>query len=245
MALTQKQYRDALAYEGKKAESTTINGDYTDQRWAVDTIKSLMERQKSLNLAQFFDVKFACGTKPRLFLSENGELGQFNKGAKKWGYPVLGNLTITQIVTYAANQDASTKAHLNQIRCVEKYVAQAKKAGFTNHFIRKCLNANPLCSPFENGLSSGVPIEGQLVSVKSLAKYCEQYFGIDLIASIAERKSLRTGRFPYNGYDGSIELRLNEAGDYQGWFNKEYRNCGNGRYYLLINEEQFVGYDID
>lgn len=26
---------------------------------------------------------------------------------------------------------------------------------------------------------------------------------------------------------------------------KEYRNCGNGYYYLLINDNSMIGYDID
>lgn len=26
---------------------------------------------------------------------------------------------------------------------------------------------------------------------------------------------------------------------------KEYRNCGNGYYYLLINDDFMIGYDID
>ena len=28
-------------------------------------------------------------------------------------------------------------------------------------------------------------------------------------------------------------------------FSKEFRNCGNGYYYLLINDEYMIGYDID
>ena len=28
-------------------------------------------------------------------------------------------------------------------------------------------------------------------------------------------------------------------------FSKEYRNCGNGYYYLLINDEYVIGYDVD
>jgi len=28
-------------------------------------------------------------------------------------------------------------------------------------------------------------------------------------------------------------------------FSEEFRGCGNGYYYLLINDENFIGYDID
>ena len=27
--------------------------------------------------------------------------------------------------------------------------------------------------------------------------------------------------------------------------NMEYENCGNGYYYMLINEDRFIGIDID
>lgn len=246
MPLTQKQYQNALSYQGAAVQSTVdVSSEASDQQKAVEQVKSLMEKQKSLS-CKLFEVEFSCRTKPRLFISEEGLLGQFSKGAKKWGSPVLGNYTITKIVTYAANaDDANVLKHQAQIRCVAKYMEQAKKAEFSNRFIRKCLNANPLCSAFENGLSSGNKIEGKLVSVRSLAKHCEQYFGIDLVSEIAGRKNLRTGRFPYQGYEGSIQLKLDESGDYHGWFNCEFKGCGNGYYYLLINNDHFIGYDID
>ena len=31
----------------------------------------------------------------------------------------------------------------------------------------------------------------------------------------------------------------------RGYFAKEFRNCGNGYYYLLINDNYFIGYDVD
>ena len=39
--------------------------------------------------------------------------------------------------------------------------------------------------------------------------------------------------------------RQQENGDMMAGFSKEYRNCGNGYYYLLINDEWMIGYDID
>ena len=34
-------------------------------------------------------------------------------------------------------------------------------------------------------------------------------------------------------------------GDVKAGFCKEYRNCGNGYYYLLINDTYVIGCDID
>lgn len=36
-----------------------------------------------------------------------------------------------------------------------------------------------------------------------------------------------------------------KQGDIHGGFSKERRNCLNGFYYLLINDSNFIGYDID
>ena len=36
-----------------------------------------------------------------------------------------------------------------------------------------------------------------------------------------------------------------ENGDMAAGFGKEFRNCGNGYYYLLVNDEYMIGYDID
>ena len=52
-------------------------------------------------------------------------------------------------------------------------------------------------------------------------------------------------QFDYNGYDGSVSFVKDDKGDFRGYFAKEFRNCGNGYYYLLINDNYFIGYDVD
>lgn len=44
---------------------------------------------------------------------------------------------------------------------------------------------------------------------------------------------------------GTLWCEPRENGDMAAGFSKEYRNCGNGYYYLLINDEYMIGYDID
>ncbi len=36
-----------------------------------------------------------------------------------------------------------------------------------------------------------------------------------------------------------------KAGDIAAGFSKEYRGCANGYYYALIDDEHFIGIDID
>ena len=47
------------------------------------------------------------------------------------------------------------------------------------------------------------------------------------------------------GYDGTLWCEPRDNGDMLAGFSKEYRNCGNGYYYLLINDDYVIGYDID
>lgn len=55
--------------------------------------------------------------------------------------------------------------------------------------------------------------------------------------AIANRRSYSC-RFD-NGYDGSVEIRFgDEPGDPRAWCSEEYRNCGNGHYYLLLDENK-------
>ena len=70
--------------------------------------------------------------------------------------------------------------------------------------------------------------------------------------SLAERRSYRSGRFDFRGYDGTLWIEIADKddgyyrrGDIKAGLSKEYRGCGNGYYYLLIDDEHFIGVDID
>ena len=52
------------------------------------------------------------------------------------------------------------------------------------------------------------------------------------------------GRSP-NGRDYSVEVKLCEDGTLRGWFSSEYKGCGNGDYYILINATQAVFVEKD
>ena len=63
--------------------------------------------------------------------------------------------------------------------------------------------------------------------------------------ALKQGEKFSTGRFDFCGYDGTLWCEPRENGDMAAGFSKEYRNCGNGYYYLLINDEYMIGYDID
>lgn len=70
--------------------------------------------------------------------------------------------------------------------------------------------------------------------------------------ALKERRDYNSHRFDFRGYDGSLWLKVIEKddgyyniGDIAAGFSKEYRGCVNGYYYLLIDDEHFIGADID
>ena len=47
------------------------------------------------------------------------------------------------------------------------------------------------------------------------------------------------------GYDNSVEVKLCDDGIKRGWYSEEYRNCGNGHYYLLLDATHAIFYEDD
>lgn len=128
----------------------------------------------------------------------------------------------------------------------EKFIRKAKLATFKSDFVQTCLKADPSKSPYENGLSTGVPIEGKIITLKSFGKqypWIEQQFR----EALKERRPYRSGRVPFRGYEATLELWFTDEAKtlMNGSLSLEYKDCGNGYYYMLVNDDEFIGYDID
>ena len=191
------------------------------------------------------------GTKRRIFLSNNGVVCYFPKGMKRRGYP----LNINE-VTSLIEEKEKTEIDIDQVeyKIVAKFRKQALKAKFKNSFIESCINLPATFekwvvegkkSAYHYSITTGCSVTGQLITIESFKKHLPDYVFNNIKNAIETQTSYSTHRFPYNGYEGSFEFKKEENGDFRGWFNKEYKNCGNGYYYLLINEENFIGYDKD
>ncbi len=60
--------------------------------------------------------------------------------------------------------------------------------------------------------------------------------------AIADKKSIR---FNWrNVYDNTLEI-IGTNGIYRGYYSEEYRNCGNGHYYLLFDATHAIYYEDD
>ena len=67
----------------------------------------------------------------------------------------------------------------------------------------------------------------------------------DFKAAVRKCEDFHSFRFDFCGYGGSLWVNRKGDGKVTAGFSKEYRGYGNGYYYLLINDETFIGYDVD
>ena len=207
------------------------------------------EQIEKINKREITEAILTDGSKVRIFFGINGYLCQFKKGSRKYGY-VLDENRIQSLVEPKVKK-VKTPDEIN-FKMISKFRKEALKATFTNEFIRDCIALPDTFekwvnegkkSPYEYSITTGCKITGDLVSIKSLAK--KNYWLQRLSEAIKNKENFLSGRFDLYGYDGSIQFKKEDNGDFKGWLSKEYRDCGNGYYYLLINDEYFIGYDID
>ena len=187
--------------------------------------------------------------KKRLFISSIDLLCYFGKNCKRLGYVFTEEMAMRVV---RVGKKTQGDLDIQNFKLIQKYRKQAEKATHTNNFIKQCLSLPKTFEQwvsegkkglYDSGITTGNRIDGQLISIKSIAE--KIYNGQEFINAVQNKKDFTSRRFGFNGYEGSIELKTFEDGEFQGWFSKEFKNCGNGYYYLLINDKFFIGYDVD
>jgi len=80
---------------------------------------------------------------------------------------------------------------------------------------------------------------------KSIAwhKYDRQHESAEVEKAIKDKKDY-SKRWT-NGYDNSLEILFADNDYPRGWYSEEYRNCGNGHYYLLFDATHAIFYEND
>lgn len=194
-------------------------------------------------------------TRYRLFYNTDRDvLGYFMPYRKRHGHVFSDNMLdqITKII-YKKNVIDNNITNYN---LVKKYRNLANKASFTNEFIRECQNLpNTYEEWVEDGkktiydyrITTGNRIDGNIISFKRISK--KYPYAIQMLKNVIENKipgEIKIcSRVPFSGYEMTITTKLYENGDLMVWLALEYVNCGNGYYYLLINDDKFIGTDID
>ena len=114
-----------------------------------------------------------------------------------------------------------------------------------HNWLRKIAAADPEKSLYENHITTGTVIDGMCISLARIEKYCGSTSMALFRKALKDGKTFSTSRFDFCGYDGTLWCEPDGEGGMKAGFSKEYRDCGNGYYYLLINDKFMIGYDID
>jgi hypothetical protein len=188
----------------------------------------------------------------RFFISGNGVLCYFKTGSRKRGFPVDEDL-FSKFKNYVGKPSELDKKKI-EFRIIEKFRKYAEKASFDNNFIRQCKelpktldewSKDNYKSAYEYGITTGCKITGQIISLNSIAKQYPQ--AVERARECIKNKTIGTclSTVPFRNYDTSMSFQLNDKNELVGFLSLEYKGCGNGYYYLLINDENFIGYDVD
>lgn len=181
--------------------------------------------------------------KKRLFMSAQGNVCEFAPRSRKRGYAIPLNV----VESWRSIEEVQR----NEADTVVKFRRYAARASFPSAFVRKCLAADPTKDCYENRLTTGTRIDGEIISLNAIERYASGYVRA-FRKALMERREYHSCRFDFRGYDGSLWIEIaekddsyNRKGDVMAGFSKEYRGCGNGYYYSLIDDEHFIGTDID
>lgn len=192
----------------------------------------------------------------RFFVTKNNILCQYKKGSSRTGlrfteeqFRTLEKFQSPKVLT---DEDKSKK----QFAELDKYRKMAEKASFTNNFVESCKNLPKTfqqwkdegCkSLYEYHITTGNAIDGKVISIKRIGKQYPHFAERLKQAIINKTETTICSRVPFAGYEMTIEVMNKEgaAGEFKAFLSLEFKGCGNGYYYLLINDENFIGYDVD
>lgn len=181
------------------------------------------------------------GRRRRLFINRDSDvIGIIAIGKRRRGYVFNDWQSIEKVYIPTEESHAERERKL-----ILKYQRLASKATFQNAFLRDIAKADLTKSLYENHITTGNAIDGKCVRLATIEKYCGSWMVRMFREAIQKHERFSSNRFDFCGYDGTIWVEPKDNGDITAGFSKEYRNCGNGYYYLLINDETFIGYDID
>lgn len=182
------------------------------------------------------------GKRRRLFINRGENvIGIVAPKKRKFGYVFTNWASIEQIY-YPSQEQEETNTDRKMIL---KYQKLARLATHTNDWLRQIAGADLEKSLYENRITTGTRIDGKCIRLSTIEKYCGMTNMHLFRQAMKNKKKFSTCRFDFCGYDGTLWCESRENGDMKAGFSKEYRNCGNGYYYLLINDEYMIGYDID
>jgi hypothetical protein len=229
------------------------------------TYPNLLQRVAAKEIATAIDRN---GKKHRFFVSKGGSLCVYYPRCSRRGV-LLNYSDLDNFVKYLpppAPVDPASERGLRACydRTIGKYKKLAGLASFTNGFNESCRalpdfdtwrsepKQKSLC---DYGITTGNRIDGVVISVARLAlefpvamSRFRAAIGGEADSHLPKGKAgdfTFLSRVPFAGYEATGRLSRTEDGALSGCLSLEYKGCLNGYYYLLINDDTFIGYDVD
>lgn len=194
----------------------------------------------------------------RLFISDGGLICEYNRGSRHYGH-ILNTDNVVSIEPIVKKTDVEiTRAFIKNV-C--KYLEKSGLWSNVLHDFRILLSLDDErlekyinCGWDENTKWSdelGL-ISGRMCGLDDLK--CSAKMGIKSInyfrwdkdsmtaefkKAIANKETYSSPRW-YKGYDNSLSCRLLEDGVMCAWYSEEFKNYGNGHYYLAIDEKHAI-----
>ena len=211
------------------------------------------------NDKQTFTITWSNGTKTknRLFVSSNGMLCEFKKGCHRWGYPI-SPYNIVSIECIAKKVVTPVDHFRRNVKNIIKYLSAS---GLWSPMLETAkmfltLTDEELLAAKTDWDSYSNLMKGKLKGYSWFGVDCYFYLFTDraiktvnydrwsreydtkVVADHIANKERYSTRWR-KGYDNSLELRFDT--DYnRGWYSEEYKDCGNGHYYFLLDEKHVL-----
>lgn len=197
------------------------------------------------------------GTIDRFFISTTDDLCYFARGSSRRGYYVSMSIFDSYSKFKVKKEKTEEEKLKSEYRLISKYKTMAEKASFSNDWIEDCKKL-PTFEEFKNykkeneygllynfRITTGNKIDGKVISLSRIEKKYPSAIK-KLREAIASQTAVGTiiSTVPFAGYEMTISVEQRESGII-GYLSLEFKGCGNGYYYLLINDENFIGYDVD
>lgn len=111
------------------------------------------------------------------------------------------------------NKNTRPETAATDYRLVRKYQREAAKAGFTNPFIRKIQNADCNKTLYENRITTGNCIDGQIITLDAVRKWCGTGVYLQFCKAVENHTPFHSSRFNFRGYDGSLWVEPHDNDD--------------------------------
>ena len=188
----------------------------------------------------------------RLFIdNQYGKLCYFLPKSRKKG-ALFTQTMFNQITKFISNKKEDFNLNDYNWKIIQKYKKYSQSASFTNEFIRKCQNIDDYQTWVANGckdlyslrITTGGKTDGKLISLNRIAKKYPDLVARVRLAIANQEHGYCSQRKPFDGLEITIKT-IKKGDDFRCYLNHEFKNCGNGYYYELINDNWFIGVDVD